>query len=179
MKEASRQRIVRLTVYVFQAEDGIRDYKVTGVQTCALPIWLRHLGPVTSDTNGRSRSLLDFRNNSSHPWRLVRRTPSAATVQQQAYHDKPLDRFRCTPSPKMTTISRQLYARNRVSTPLSSPDRNIPDLVSMHCACTRDMSTGLGGHGAQGMFRPARRRLARRAPPGRRPIGSDYGILSF
>ena len=23
----------------FQAEDGIRDYKVTGVQTCALPIW--------------------------------------------------------------------------------------------------------------------------------------------
>src|SRR5256885_3746 len=26
----------------FQAEDGIRDYKVTGVQTCALPIsWLQ------------------------------------------------------------------------------------------------------------------------------------------
>src|SRR5256885_12206854 len=24
--------------FVFQAEDGIRDYKVTGVQTCALPI---------------------------------------------------------------------------------------------------------------------------------------------
>src|SRR5256885_11233710 len=24
----------------FQAEDGIRDYKVTGVQTCALPIYL-------------------------------------------------------------------------------------------------------------------------------------------
>src|SRR5688500_20028988 len=24
----------------FQAEDGIRDYKVTGVQTCALPILL-------------------------------------------------------------------------------------------------------------------------------------------
>src|SRR2546426_9949010 len=25
--------------FFFQAEDGIRDYKVTGVQTCALPIW--------------------------------------------------------------------------------------------------------------------------------------------
>src|SRR5256885_5364046 len=24
--------------FCFQAEDGIRDYKVTGVQTCALPI---------------------------------------------------------------------------------------------------------------------------------------------
>src|SRR5205807_3156047 len=26
--------------FFFQAEDGIRDYKVTGVQTCALPIWM-------------------------------------------------------------------------------------------------------------------------------------------
>src|SRR3954467_12032604 len=25
-------------VFLFQAEDGIRDYRVTGVQTCALPI---------------------------------------------------------------------------------------------------------------------------------------------
>src|SRR5205807_4597316 len=25
-------------VFFFQAKDGIRDYKVTGVQTCALPI---------------------------------------------------------------------------------------------------------------------------------------------
>src|SRR3989337_648646 len=27
--------------FFFQAEDGIRDATVTGVQTCALPIWLR------------------------------------------------------------------------------------------------------------------------------------------
>src|SRR2546429_7229622 len=26
-------------VFFFQAEDGIRDVAVTGVQTCALPIW--------------------------------------------------------------------------------------------------------------------------------------------
>src|SRR2546426_2898076 len=31
-------RAVRRAVFFFQAEDGIRDYKVTGVQTCALPI---------------------------------------------------------------------------------------------------------------------------------------------
>ena len=30
-------------VFFFQAEDGIRDYKVTGVQTCALPICLKNL----------------------------------------------------------------------------------------------------------------------------------------
>src|SRR5256885_16284134 len=27
-----------VVLFFFQAEDGIRDYKVTGVQTCALPI---------------------------------------------------------------------------------------------------------------------------------------------
>src|SRR5205085_4363441 len=27
------------SVFFFQAEDGIRDLTVTGVQTCALPIW--------------------------------------------------------------------------------------------------------------------------------------------
>src|SRR5688500_20393642 len=26
------------SIFFFQAEDGIRDYKVTGVRTCALPI---------------------------------------------------------------------------------------------------------------------------------------------
>src|SRR2546426_8742682 len=30
-----------LAFFFFQAEDGIRDYKVTGVQTCALPICTR------------------------------------------------------------------------------------------------------------------------------------------
>src|SRR6266850_4325794 len=33
--------VERCFFFFFQAEDGIRDYKVTGVQTCALPIWLR------------------------------------------------------------------------------------------------------------------------------------------
>src|SRR3989454_3289966 len=35
MTSLPRQRMYFL---FFQAEDGIRDYKVTGVQTCALPI---------------------------------------------------------------------------------------------------------------------------------------------
>src|SRR5688500_20369732 len=33
-----RCRIYTIVFFFFQAEDGIRDYKVTGVQTCALPI---------------------------------------------------------------------------------------------------------------------------------------------
>src|SRR5688500_19068731 len=31
--------VVEDIYFFFQAEDGIRDYKVTGVQTCALPIY--------------------------------------------------------------------------------------------------------------------------------------------
>src|SRR5688500_19452219 len=34
-------------LFFFQAEDGIRDYKVTGVQTCALPILKRRIGYMT------------------------------------------------------------------------------------------------------------------------------------
>src|SRR5256885_6390250 len=33
-----RCNLSTIACFFFQAEDGIRDYKVTGVQTCALPI---------------------------------------------------------------------------------------------------------------------------------------------
>src|SRR5690606_39946747 len=33
-----------------QAEDGMRDFHVTGVQTCALPIWLTGASSITSGT---------------------------------------------------------------------------------------------------------------------------------
>src|SRR5256885_11279419 len=39
--------------FFFQAEDGIRDYKVTGVQTCALPICGRQRVPLRH--HGRRR----------------------------------------------------------------------------------------------------------------------------
>src|SRR5690606_802724 len=33
-------QIIMITIFFFQAEDGIRGFHVTGVQTCALPITL-------------------------------------------------------------------------------------------------------------------------------------------
>src|SRR5436190_16826522 len=42
--------------FFFQAEDGIRDHCVTGVQTCALPIWSRgSLSPLPLSTGGEGR----------------------------------------------------------------------------------------------------------------------------
>src|SRR5437764_6282067 len=38
----------RVVIFFFQAEDGIRDTSVTGVQTCALPIWCTSSAPAQS-----------------------------------------------------------------------------------------------------------------------------------
>src|SRR3989454_7648909 len=49
--------------FFFQAEDGIRDYKVTGVQTCALPISggdrLPHGAPDLVGVDGGGQELLE------------------------------------------------------------------------------------------------------------------------
>src|SRR5215475_3985038 len=37
---ALEQAVAAGYFFFFQAEDGIRDFHVTGVQTCALPIWV-------------------------------------------------------------------------------------------------------------------------------------------
>src|SRR6266536_5388639 len=44
-----------LFFFFFQAEDGIRDPLVTGVQTCALPISLERLGPSSPATGDHVR----------------------------------------------------------------------------------------------------------------------------
>src|SRR5438105_11231489 len=43
---------IMLLLFFFQAEDGIRDPLVTGVQTCALPISNRSLRPVAARQPG-------------------------------------------------------------------------------------------------------------------------------
>src|SRR5256884_7367091 len=50
--------------FFFQAEDGIRDVAVTGVQTCALPISLRRISERTGGrlirVNGRQNTAAAF-----------------------------------------------------------------------------------------------------------------------
>src|SRR2546426_12540858 len=51
-----------MVFFFFQAEDGIRDYKVTGVQTCALPISFGVDRAFFSEApNARSRGRADWR----------------------------------------------------------------------------------------------------------------------
>src|SRR5256885_6591392 len=50
---------VMIFFFFFQAEDGIRDYKVTGVQTCALPIlsMTRHPGALRKISRASSAEI--------------------------------------------------------------------------------------------------------------------------
>src|SRR5256885_12759702 len=60
--------------FCFQAEDGIRDYKVTGVQTCALPI----SEPERFSPSARWCYSLDPTASTEHPENLSAGLPHAA-----------------------------------------------------------------------------------------------------
>src|SRR5690349_13940156 len=69
--------------FFFQAEDGIRDLYVTGVQTCALPIWARSSVASTRSSSPtgtprptrrwRARSNRSTRRSPATPWRSEER----------------------------------------------------------------------------------------------------------
>src|SRR5256885_9024873 len=72
--ERSRYEVDR--VFFFQAEDGIRDYKVTGVQTCALPIC-----SMDDESSQRELKALERLRELRHPFLLM-------THRFEAYEDK-------------------------------------------------------------------------------------------
>src|SRR5256885_9384794 len=82
----------KIRVHFFcQAEDGIRDYKVTGVQTCALPISSRRFGMTEAGSEfyrhavatlrEAERAETTMRNRLKEPSGTVRCTASIATMQ--------------------------------------------------------------------------------------------------
>src|SRR2546430_12684300 len=58
---------VLFCVVFFQAEDGIRDLTVTGVQTCALPIYLGRGRVVLQDTGAARGPAAESRREHSAP----------------------------------------------------------------------------------------------------------------
>src|SRR5690606_40566733 len=66
---------------VFQAEDGIRDFHVTGVQTCALPISAASSATVADDA--RSRKIRDAVAQRLHKNRLRSLESTALTGRSE------------------------------------------------------------------------------------------------
>src|SRR5690606_40849525 len=77
-------------LFFFQAEDGIRDFHVTGVQTCALPIW-------SATTSRRGRRGTTGRTRWTPAWRPCgRRSPRSGGA-----------------SPRVVGASRRRWAKGR------------------------------------------------------------------
>src|SRR5205807_2998070 len=71
-------------LFFFQAEDGIRDYKVTGVQTCALPICggpEQRSGPTASSL--QSASLGSTTSSARSPVSVVSSQPCIASRSEE------------------------------------------------------------------------------------------------
>src|SRR5690349_22879088 len=84
---------VQYFIFFFQAEDGIRDLYVTGVQTCALPIYDRGRGrlPVPSGL------LADRHRAAAGPRRdrhRIRDPPASARVGRPARHHRRVGQHR-------------------------------------------------------------------------------------
>src|SRR5205823_10643945 len=90
VEELVRFAIVqRSCVFFFQAEDGIRDKLVTGVQTCALPISFADV--LTSKLFEKQRGIQDIRTTSlfgaiKHTRSEERRVGKECRSRWSAYH---------------------------------------------------------------------------------------------
>src|ERR1022692_1734380 len=73
--EAVEAHALKSFFFFFQAEDGIRDYKVTGVQTCALPIY--HVQQLRQPVQTQPAQ------PGAHPRRLTIGAPAAEAVKRE------------------------------------------------------------------------------------------------
>src|SRR5256885_5832029 len=102
-------------VFFFQAEDGIRDYKVTGVQTCALPIKeaasaaekliVRDQVPAIMGAWGSSMTLAAMPKLEEYGVPMVVETSSAATITKRG---NPWI-FRISPPSEMEALGLEQY----------------------------------------------------------------------
>src|SRR5205807_4420644 len=71
--------------FFFQAEDGIRDYKVTGVQTCALPISC-YCAPALAYSVLSHEAIIDAAWDTSIKPLLLKRFPDAGADDLREAH---------------------------------------------------------------------------------------------
>src|SRR5256885_6723635 len=99
--------------FFFQAEDGIRDYKVTGVQTCALPISAELKAEDHTDRPG-----FDYQNFDIDTWNSCER----ACAGDQ-------DRKSTRLNSSHLVISYAVFCLKKKNTPSSKPRRERRRLI--------------------------------------------------
>src|SRR5437762_7053095 len=80
-----------MLIFFFQAEDGIRDTSVTGVQTCALPILVLALSPgaTGADLTYTGHTLSLSTRHGRALWRAVSGAVWAGTVSRNRHAGPP------------------------------------------------------------------------------------------
>src|SRR5256886_4663620 len=87
-------------VFFFQAEDGIRDLTVTGVQTCALPISIMMVRMVEAISRGDGRSALTAASSAAREKKLAPSSPKKNTNRAANSRGKnPKKRATCSCNP--------------------------------------------------------------------------------
>src|SRR5699024_11401156 len=85
--------------FFFQAEDGIRDRNVTGVQTCALPIYL-HCCLYVSNSMKQLESSSGFKSGNSSELK-----PGVSATRPLATENNSTCLVVCFPRPRLVEIS--------------------------------------------------------------------------
>src|SRR5947209_15591078 len=80
--------------FFFQAEDGIRDIGVTGVQTCALPIWNRSPGRLESLGDAGATTHADAGHAVAQADVIITMLPTADAVTQVMLQGGVIQAFR-------------------------------------------------------------------------------------
>src|SRR5699024_12009675 len=83
----------------FQAEDGIRDRNVTGVQTCALPIFVPHTSQIRLPVKR-------FISSSSGTWMLITASTSRPKLLNISFNASACSTVRGKPSSKNPFFAR-------------------------------------------------------------------------
>src|SRR5262249_57354042 len=126
-------------VFFFQAEDGIRDWSVTGVQTCALPISRnvsggRTAGPAEGQGRAGQGTRVDLtRRFPLSPSRIAQvesHTPAAPTAARWLYQDFSIDDGGCALSahglPPISTAAISSAPRAQISANRTRPRGAAP-----------------------------------------------------
>src|SRR3989454_8914641 len=113
----TRDGVRLLIFFFFQAEDGIRDYKVTGVQTCALPISSMRVASCTT-------------------WLFVRTNPSGVNTNPE-----PLPGTSRAGRPRRSTLCRTSTLTTAGPTPSAAP------VTAPEYASSSSSSSGVGDRG--------------------------------
>src|SRR5215213_3259946 len=87
--------VIRCSVFFFQAEDGIRDWSVTGVQTCALPIYRQRSRMAGSDPAPGQEGARDPPERGDQQGDRRRRADPGAPGRRRALRRRRSHRRRC------------------------------------------------------------------------------------